>query len=116
MRTELERSPRISIFEEIEARRRKQVAKGYDAAHDDEHALGEIALAAAAYAVVGNPINSGRSAFSNEDIALMLWPWALEQFTPWRVPQRTIAAERQNLVDAAAMLVAEIERLDRGDY
>ena len=43
----------MTIYDEIEVRRAQQIAKGYDAAHDDEHTNGEIAKAASAYAAAG---------------------------------------------------------------
>lgn len=58
--------------------------------HDDEHAKGQLARAAAAYAA------------SDES----LWPFA----DGWKPRSR-----REDLVRAAALLIAEIERMDRFD-
>jgi hypothetical protein len=79
----------MTAIEEIAAERLRQIAKGYDAAHDDEHDKHEIANAAAALALnwPGN------------------WPWSMHS---WPDSDR-----RTQLVMSAAMLVAEIERLDR---
>ncbi len=61
--------------------------------HDDEHVNGEMALAAAAYAVqFKHP--AGR-----------LWPWNPSWWKP--------GGHRTNLVKAGALILAEIERIDR---
>lgn len=85
---------RPSVLDEIAAERAGQVAKGYDAAHDDEHTTFEISAVAAAVAL-------GGSEFVSFDVP----EWA-----------DTIIAKhdtRQRMIIAAALLVAEIERLDR---
>jgi hypothetical protein len=79
-----------SVLGDIADRRAKQIAKGYDAAHDDEHTDGSIKRAAAAY-LTGN--------------VSRYWPWSADSFTP--------GDERDNLLDAATLIVAEIERMDR---
>lgn len=75
----------------VACERRKQVLKGYDAAHDDEHDNGELAFAASALAMDSDG----------------LWPWGRTGF-----PAGT---RREQLVKAAAMLVADIERIDRAE-
>jgi hypothetical protein len=98
---------RAAVIEEVIAERRRQIAKGYDAAHDDAHDDGSIATAAAVYAL--HPFvwhlviteGSKRRLLSLADF----WPWEWSQFEP--------ADERRNLVRSAAMIIAEIERLDR---
>jgi hypothetical protein len=75
---------------DVMAERRRQVTgEGWTAACDDEHAQGQMALAAACYAT-GHPA---------------MWPWSAE----WWKPSNT----RRNLVKAGALILAEIERLDR---
>jgi hypothetical protein len=78
-------------------RRRQITQEGYTPAHDDYHTTGELAQAAAAYALATTPY-----AFE----ARTLWPWERATWKPstWR---------RRNLVRAAALIIAEIERLDR---
>lgn len=83
------------VIEEIKAERLRQIAKGYDAAHDDEHAKGEIAQAAATLALY----------HIDRPTALNVWPWGPDG---WRA-----GTPRGDLIKAAAMLVAEVERLDR---
>jgi len=84
-------------------RERQQQKEGWTTHHDDEHVKGEIALAAAAY--------SYATAFSDQERADGLspgfWPasWSIAWFKP--------TTRRRDLVKAAALIVAEIERLDR---
>lgn len=80
---------RVGVIAEIAAERRQQVEDGRDASHDDELGQGELALAAAAYTC--------------GDVSL--WPWSVEW---WKPKDR-----RRNYVRAAALLIAEIERMDR---
>lgn len=84
----------MTVLDEIAVRREHQIAKGYDAAHDDAHANGSIAMAAAAYAARG------------------FWKNRQNEPYPWgRMPEgRT---RREDLIDAAALCIAEIERMDR---
>jgi hypothetical protein len=84
---------------DVAAERRRQIeAEDWTPEHDDEHEDGELALAGAAYAVVGYT-DAGPSE------APAWWPWDAEWWKP--------KDKRRNLVKAAALLLAEIERLDR---
>lgn len=88
-------------LEDIAAERRRQVeAEGWTPEHDDAHSNGELAQAAACYA---------RQAVSRASaLAIPLsWPWE----DGWWKP----GSHRRNLVKAAALMVAEIERLDRAE-
>ncbi len=84
------------VIRDVLAERAKQVAKGYDAAHDDGHTDGEIANAAA-WMAVDFECRELRDNVPN-------WVVNLCDKTPTR---------REDLVIAAALLIAEIERLDR---
>ena len=85
---------------DVLAERRRQIeAEGWTPDHDDRHSAGAMADAAACYAM-----------FRGTDAALPegyyeLWPWDREWWKP--------SGRRRNLVKAAALLLAEIERLDR---
>ena len=82
--------------------RGKHAGKGFDDKHDDEHKNGEIAYAAIAYA---------SDAISKEDGASK-WVAAFNKaIEPW--PIAYARTPRTNLVYAAALLIAEIERMDR---
>jgi len=90
----------MAVIDEIAAERRRQVeAEGCTPAHDDQHRNGEMAAAAACYALPGIPL---RDRIANVPKA---WPWSREW---WKPKDR-----RRDLIRAAALLVAEIERLDR---
>ena len=80
----------------IAERQRQIIEEGWTAEHDDEHAEGEIASAAACYALFAN--DQGFSTPAH-------WPWGKER---WKQ-----AGQRRDLVKAGALILAEIERLDR---
>jgi len=83
----------------IRAERYRQIQdEGWTPAHDDEHELGEMAVAAACYAK--NSTENYSYNFPPDD-----WPW---EFKWWKQKD-----PRQDLIRAAALIVAEIERLDR---
>ena len=89
----------MSVLDDIIAERNRQIELGYDAEHDDEHTNNQLARAAASYAVGGGLFKI------QLNVPLQVWPyqWYYED-------EKT---EREKLVIAAALLVAEIERLDR---
>ena len=81
--------------EMIDAERRRQIIKeGWTQEHDDEHQTGEMAMAAACYAV-----------YPRTDIVEKLWPWKLK----WWKPSYRLA----NLVKAGALIAAEIDKVLR---
>ena len=83
---------------DVAAERRRQIeAEGWTPEHDDEHSVGELAKAAACYALV--------SAGFNPDATINVWPWHRLWWKP--------SDKRRNLVKAGALILAEIERLDR---
>ena len=93
---EIERLQRIAdrassaALDDVAAERSRQVSReGWTLEHDDSHDRGEMAFAAACYVL--------------EDTRH--WPWDMK----WWKPKN----RRRDLVRAAALLVAEIERLDR---
>lgn len=87
----------------IAAERQRQIdAEGWTPEHDDTHASGEMALAAACYAL--NTTDDG----DGPEIRLVgaeFWPWADEWWKP--------TDRRRDLVKAGALIAAEIDRLDR---
>lgn len=110
------------VIEDVRAERVRQVSgEGWSREHDDEHRDGELAQAAAVYAVLGGTAGDIRAALIREVVESLaqrrfpglmlaasvraLWPFSWHWFRP-RNP-------RHDLVRAAALLVAEIERLDR---
>ncbi len=88
---------------DVQAERRRQVEdEGWTPEHDDAHSHGQMARAAACYALAGSSApNDGTAAL----LVSLAWPWD-EQ---WWKPTTT----RRDLVKACALGLAEIERLDR---
>ncbi|AOJ10370.1 hypothetical protein WS71_24490 [Burkholderia mayonis] len=85
---------------DVLAERRRQVeAEGWTPQHDDEHDMGEMAHVAAWYSI--DPMM--RDAL--DERGLGFWPWAQEWWKP--------TTPRRDLVKAGALILAEIERLDR---
>jgi hypothetical protein len=101
------------VIAEIAAERRRQVdAEGWTPDHDDEHNNGEIARAAACYARAGaesDPEMRRRLTDPYENFRFTplreMWPWGWNWFKA--------TDRRRDLVKAGALIVAEIERLDR---
>lgn len=89
---------------DVLAERARQIsAEGWTPEHDDAHGAGEMARAAATYAQAAAEQASGWDGpFVRCPTS---WPWSPE----WWKPKDC----RRNLVRAAALLLAEIERLDR---
>jgi hypothetical protein len=93
-------------------RRRQVEAEGWTPEHDDTHANGEIARAAGLYALVAGSdpttYRNARDGYALNDHhaeAMKLWPWDWSWFKPTN--------RRRDLVKAGALILAEIERLDR---
>lgn len=85
----------------IAERFRQIEEEGWDAAHDDVHSAGELAIAGACYAMDGL-----RETIVDRPIDVsVLWPWEPQWWKP--------ADRRRNLVKACALILAEIERFDR---
>lgn len=98
----------LSQFElDVIAERRRQVAEeGWTAEHDDKHTEGELALAAAAYAI-GEANLVGRVAVGKHVSAWykMIFPWDLKWWKP--------TSRRRDLVKSGALIFAEGDRDDR---
>lgn len=95
------------LFERV----RQRNVEGWTEAHDDEHIGGELAMAAACYA---DPFSLALD--ENNTIA----PQAImDEELPFRFPETWSghwwkpSTERRDLVKAGALILAEIERLDR---
>ncbi|MGU0737577.1 hypothetical protein ACSESU_13795 [Pseudomonas aeruginosa] len=88
---------------DVQAERRRQVdAEGWTPEHDDKHSHGEMARAAACYALAGSSApNDGTAAL----LVSLAWPWDEQWWKP--------TSARRDLIKACALTLAEIERLDR---
>lgn len=92
----------------ISERQRQQSVEGWTPKHDDKHDNNELAFAASCYA-----FHSAAASWDFEDDgtpydihpAPKNWPWSPE----WWKPKNP----RRDLVKAGALILAEIERLDR---
>lgn len=86
---------------DVLAERRRQIEdEGWSAEHDDRHSAGQMALASATYIL--HPLAKTPP---QQIEVLKLWPW----FETWWKP----GPRRRMLVKAGALILAEIERLDR---
>lgn len=98
-------------------RKRQQEKEGWTIEHDDDHNDGSLAKAAACYALSGAGVKdmvailedhgTGVRGRSIEKVPRH-WPWA----SNWWKPKKN---KRKDLVRAGALIIAEIERLDRAD-
>ena len=79
-------------------RERQQFVEGWTPEHDDKHPQDALAEAGACYAV-------GYDHECRRNILGALWPWG----DSWWKPKD----RRRDLVRAGALILAEIERLDR---
>lgn len=94
--------PMSQAVRDVLAERQRQIsAEGWTPKHDDEHVntLGEpeMAIAAACYAMAGTS--------RGETMRRLWWPWAATWWKP--------TTPRRNLEKAGALILAEMERLDR---
>ena len=109
----------LGAVKDIASERRRQIEdEGFGPEHDDAHGMGEMAKAAAAYAyhttaeraAAFAPAPYGTPYHERPPLELAfpprsLWPWDV---SCWKPTDR-----RRDLVKAGALILAEIERLDR---
>jgi hypothetical protein len=87
----------------IAAERRRQIeVEGWDAAHDDAHAPGELAAAGSCYAMTPAWRLQGRG---GELVEPLVWPWDSSWWKP--------VDNRRDLVRSGALIVAELDRENR---
>jgi hypothetical protein len=82
-------------------RNRQQSEEGFDSQHDDEHEDGELAAASRTY--ISLKRLKGQDSVSSR--SLVDWPWEPEWFKP--------EGPLRNMVKAAALNLAEVDRLLR---
>lgn len=95
----------MAVIDWIIAERKRQIEKeGWTTEHDDTHRGYQLSLAGACYAAAaaGEP-----AIFSDVSGREELWPWDSE----W--DKRKKHSTVQNLVIACALILAELERLER---
>lgn len=105
---------------DVLAERQRQItAEGWAPDHDDEHDGGELAAAGAAYALHAADHLNPHSQGDGGDEAPDCWPWHDGIAGRGEGPEKTKpawwkpGAPRRNLIKAGALILAEIERLDR---
>ncbi len=85
---------------DVLAERQRQIeVEGWTPEHDDAHSLGQMASAALCYLAEDIPH------WARQQAQGCYWPWDAEWWNP--------GDHRRNLVKAGALILAEIERLDR---
>ena len=89
----------LALADILAERERQKTTEGWTDARDDKYVNGELAEAAGTYALYAHGHNY--ELHSAPDI----WPWDENWFKP--------TTARRNLVKAGALIMAEIERLDR---
>lgn len=98
-------------------RQRQVEIEGWTPEHDDEHREGGLAFAAACYAghagaesaiLSGTDADGARFVHRIQEWVRYGWPWGRS----WWKPAPNL---RRNLVKAGALILAEIERLDRAE-
>ena len=92
------RASNPAILDVIAERQRQQSVEGWKPEHDDEHCNGELAMAAVCYINETGTVNCNGGKPCG-------WPWDASWWKP--------KTRRRNLVKAGALILAEIERLDR---
>lgn len=94
-------------------RERQITAEGWTPEHDDTHTEGELADAAAAYAVCDRTAN--RDVGIGVKMVQSLWPWDAAWFKRRRGVEQMGAERLHELAKAGALIAAEIDRLQRAD-
>ncbi len=106
-RQSLEQRPETTpAITNIIAERQRQIsAEGWTSGHDDTHVNGELALAAAEYAIQAAVAPWDDDVEYTDHEPGNYWPWDVTWWKPTN--------QRRDLVKAGALILAEIERLDR---
>lgn len=107
-RLNADRSAQTDAARDVLAERRRQVeAEDFDASHDDMATRGQLSMAAACYTFEAS--RACHWSYGMRDVAARPlpagWPWDSSWWKP--------AEPRRMLVKAGALILAEIERLDR---
>lgn len=106
------KSAPLPAIEMVAAERIRQVrTEGHTREHDDSHVGGELMAAAACYLsaamCITAPDDPRAAPATYEPPVVPYWPWEPEAYKP------SMSDAVRNLVKAGALIVAEIERLQR---
>ena len=103
--TKLTQMPR-AWADVLNERTRQVTGEGRTTDHDDSYRWGELARAAACYAAAAGADDDVRPRIEDKtSCPTDLWPWSMSWWKP--------TSRRRDLVIAGALILAEIERLDR---
>lgn len=91
---------RTAVLDVLDERARQMDVEGWSTENDDAYQAGDLANAAACYSTTDPRMDPDRAAPVD-------WPWAASWWKPTN--------RRRDLVKAGALILAEIERLDRAD-
>lgn len=86
-------------------RKRQVLSEGWSMSHDDNHDPGELASAGCAYAMNAVEQLHPQSKADGCTQITYWWPWHEDWWKPTN--------PRRDLIKAAALIIAEIEKLDR---
>lgn len=90
----------------VAERERQRYGEGFDAARDDKYTDGQMAKVAGCYALASASNYTGKFP---DTFVVWGWAWPRDWATSWWKP----TSRRRDLVKAGALILAEIERLDR---
>lgn len=113
LKSQLGATMSLAAYDVLIERRRQITSEGWTPEHDDDHVDGSLANAAACYAATTRTFKAeqyvGRG-YETYTAYEDLWPksWA----DHWWRPRKS---RRRKLIVAAALILAEIERLDRAE-
>lgn len=98
---------------DVLAERNRQIdAEGWTPEHDDKYSSGQLAYAASVYALCAASSDADRSVM-DEFRTYNSVPFRIRNRWPWDESWLKPTNRRRDLVKAAALILAEIERLDR---
>lgn len=101
-----------SFLNIIDERSRQIEVEGWTTDHDDRHAEGELAQAAACYAMP-ELVRTSYQSYSKFGWFPRWWPksWSVSWWKPSK--DGSIESRKRELIKAGALILAELERLDR---
>lgn len=118
MKTTIKIEPSQAVNDVLVERVRQLSEEGYDAVHDDEHTDGELAIAAACYAAPHRIYRKEDYAEGTHFVDPWPWEWNSDKRPHEGNTVRSNGAKgekyrRSLLIKAAALILAELERIDR---
>jgi hypothetical protein len=96
-----------AVDDVVAERNRQKESEGWTTEHDDQHQIGSLAIAGACYAAHASTSIYAPNFSDTQNFINRCWPWD----SHWWKPK----SRRRDLVRSAALIIAEIERLDRAE-